>query len=112
MRRACAESRGGSDRGGLLEHELVVPGVDPHRVALPEVALEQAHRQRVFDQPLQGALERAGAVGRVPARLGDDLLRLVGQLERQPAFGEPVTQAPELELDDLTDLLPTQRRRG
>ena len=45
----------------LREDELAVLRVDAHRVALGEVALEQAQREWVLDEPLERALE-----GRAP----------------------------------------------
>jgi hypothetical protein len=36
----------------LLEHKLAVLGVDAHRVALLELALEQPERERVLDEAL------------------------------------------------------------
>ena len=86
-------------------------GVDADRVALGELALEQPLRERVLDQPLQRALERPGAVGRVPARLGEHLLRRVGQLERELPLGEPRAQPLELELGDLAQLLARRAAR-
>ena len=56
---------------GLREDEIAVLRVDQDRVAGDEVALEQPQRQRVLEQPLDRALERPRAVGRVPARFGD-----------------------------------------
>ena len=91
------------------EPDLTELRVRADRVALGELALEQPQRERVLDQALDRALERPGAVGRIPARLGDQLLRRVGQLEREPALGEPRAQPRELELDDLAELLARQR---
>ena len=89
----------------LREHEVAVLRVDADRVAVAEVAFEQPQRERVLEQPLDRALQRTRAVGRVPARLDDRLLRGVRQLEREPALGEPLAQALELQLDDLAELL-------
>ena len=54
-----------------------------------EVALEQPQRERVLEQALDRPLERPRAVGRIPAGLGERLLRGVGQLELEAALGEP-----------------------
>jgi hypothetical protein len=58
---------------------------------------------------LDRALERPGAVGGVPTLLGEQLLRLVRDLELDPPLGKPLAQTPELELDDLGELLAGQR---
>src|SRR3954471_21178780 len=81
---------------GLVERELAVGNVDVHRVALVEVALEESQRERVLDEPLDRALERARAVGRVPASVGEMLLRGVGQLEGQAPFCQPLTEPRQL----------------
>src|SRR2546430_2419900 len=81
---------GGHGRGRLLEDELTVPRVDANGVALAELALEQSQGQGVLDQALQRPLEWPGAVRRIPAGLGDELLRLVCQLEPESALGQPL----------------------
>src|SRR6266566_10039866 len=95
-RRGCA---------GLLEDESGAVRVDADRVALTEVALEQPQRERVLDEPLDRPLQRPRAVRGIPARLRDELLRRVGQLDLQAPVGEPVAQPRELHLDDLAQLL-------
>src|SRR5437773_10024820 len=82
--------------------------VDENRVAGGEVTLEQPQGERVFEQPLDRALERPRAEGRIPARFGERLLGSVGQLERELAFGQPFAQARELQLDDLGELFAAQ----
>src|SRR5436190_1221980 len=74
-------------------------------VALAELALEQSQRQRVLDQPLQRSLQRPRAVGRVPSRLGNELLGGIRQLEPEPSLGQPRAQALQLQLDDFAQLL-------
>ena len=64
--------------------------------------------KRVLDQALEGALERAGAEGWIPALLDDDLLSGAGQLERDLALVQAGSQARELELGDARDLLAGQ----
>src|SRR3712207_7685907 len=66
-------------------------------------------RSRVLDESLERALERPRAVLGIPPGLGDVLLCRVRQLERDPALREPLPQARELELDDVGDLLASQR---
>src|SRR5690242_1642912 len=99
-RRTCASSRsvaattstlgGGCGRSpGLLEADLAVLGVHADRVAVGEVAFEQPQRERVLDETLDRALQRPGAVRRIPARLRERLLRGVRELELDPPLGEP-----------------------
>jgi len=85
-----APSSGGEDRfADSLEGELaVVRRVDADGVAVAEVALQQPQRERVLDEPLDRPLQRPGAVSRIPAGVGERLLRGVGQLERDPPIGE------------------------
>ena len=54
-----------------LEGELVVANVRAHGVTFGKASLEQLERQRVLQHALDRALERAGTVGWVPARLRD-----------------------------------------
>ena len=51
----------------LFERQAVRAGVDDDRVAFAEVALEHPQRQRIEHPPLNGALERPRAVGRIVA---------------------------------------------
>src|SRR5574337_223847 len=101
--------RRGYLRRHLLEEQLLAPRVDSHRVALAELSFEKLERKRVLEQPLDRTLERPRAVGGIPARLREDLLRLVRDLELDLALREPLAQPPELELDDLGELLAGQR---
>src|SRR5581483_11618605 len=90
--------RGGRDRRRLLEHQLAAARVDEDGVALVELVLEQPQGERVLDQPLERALQRPGAVGRVPTRVGDGLLRRVRELQREPPLGQAPPQPGELQL--------------
>src|SRR5262245_5779725 len=110
MTRIVAKSgRGGLGRRRLLEGEPAVDRVDAHGLALLELALEQPERERVLDLALDRALQWPCAVRRVPAGLGEVLLRRVGQLEGQAPLGEARPQPSELEVDDLADLLTGER---
>ena len=74
-----------------------------------EPPFEQRARERVLDEPLDRALERPRAVRRIPALLGEQLLRLVRDLELDPPLREPLAQPRELQLDDVGELLARQR---
>src|SRR5207245_1625315 len=101
----------GSGRGGrgLLERELAVLGVDHDRVALAELVLEQALRQRVLDLALDRALQRPGAVSRIPAGIRDQLLRRRRQHEVDAALREAIADPVELQLDDVAELVARER---
>ncbi len=86
------------------DDDLAVLGVDLHRVALGQVALEQPQRERVLHQPLQGALERAGAVRRVVALCRHEVAGGVGEVDVDPAGRQAVAQALDLEVDHLPQL--------
>src|SRR6185436_7591980 len=73
-RRAVCSGDGRRHRGAL-EDELAVLRVDPDRVALGELTLEEPLRERVLDEALQRPLERTRAVRRIPAGLREHLLR-------------------------------------
>src|SRR5262249_58003548 len=56
----------GDDGVDALEDEVAVLRADADRVAVAEVALEQTQRKPVLEQTLDRALQRTGAVRRVP----------------------------------------------
>ena len=74
-----------------------------------EVALKQPQRQRILEQPLNRPLERTRPIGRIPARIADRLLRLVGELDLQVASSQPLTEPLELQLDDVLQLMARLR---
>ncbi|HUG65708.1 MAG TPA: hypothetical protein VMK83_10860 [Gaiellaceae bacterium] len=55
-----------------------------------EPPLEQFEREWVFHQPLDRRLQRPCAVGRIPALLGEELLRFIRDLERELALRKPL----------------------
>src|SRR5919199_1947958 len=76
-------------RGRFAEGELAVGrGVDDDVVAVDELALQQAHRQRLDQVLLDGPLERPRAVDGVEALARHQLLGRVGELERHLPLGQ------------------------
>src|SRR5207249_6229606 len=73
FRRSCGS--GGDRRLAPPEGELAVLVVQEHRVAVVELALQQAHRQRLDDLLLDRALQRPRAVDRVEPLAGQELAR-------------------------------------
>ena len=74
----------GADRSGdgarldalwCLDDQLTVARLDARRVAVAQPALEDGHRERVLQAALDHPLQRAGAVGRVVALLGEQVER-------------------------------------
>ena len=61
--------------------------------------------ERVLDVALDRAAERAGAHGGVPALFDQQVLGLVGEVERQLALRERLADPLEQQLDDGGDLL-------
>src|SRR5919202_7085747 len=95
---------------GFAEGELAVGrGVDDDVVAVGELALQHAHRQRLDQVLLDGPLERPRAVHRVEALASHQLFGRVGELEPHLALGQPLAQPAQLDLDDALDLLQAQR---
>src|SRR5712691_1969872 len=64
---------GGFFRARLAHDELTLLGIDHDRVALPELAVENGHGERVLNSALDHSFQRPGAVGRVIALVGDQL---------------------------------------
>src|SRR5438270_2447999 len=101
-----------SSRGqgyGLDEFELAVLDLHPDPVAVAEPALQHRHREPVLEQALDGPLQRPGAVGRVPAALGQERLGLLGQLQLDLAFRQPAAERLQLDVDDRLQLFAGQR---
>src|SRR3712207_3165517 len=79
------------------------------RVALAEGPVEDRGRQAVDELLLDDALERPRAVGRVVAEVAEQLLRGVGERDRDAAAGDPRQHAVGLQLDDLAQVLAPER---
>ena len=76
----------GGRRLGLFEHEVAVAGLDPDRVALGELALEQLQREAVDELALDHPLQRPGAVDGVVAEVAEKRPGVVGQFDLDPAL--------------------------
>ena len=83
--------------------------VDPHRVALADVAGQQLLGQLVADRGLHQPAQRPRPVHRVEAVHGQPLPAGVGDLQGEPALGQPPAQHVELDVDDVRELLGGQR---
>src|SRR5471032_2763160 len=83
--------------------------VHGYRVSLEEVPFEHLQRERIQHLPLTRPLERPCAVRRVEAFLHEIFLGLVRQLHVNLGLLEPLHQAPELDVDDLLQVLAAER---
>ena len=63
-----------------------------------DLAFQDGHRQRIFDVLLDGPAQRAGAVDRIVAALGQKLAGPVGQEQFQVLVGQAPVQAPDLDV--------------
>src|SRR4051812_1048316 len=73
-----------------------------------QLGAEHEVRERILDVALDRPAERAGAHGRVPALLDQEVLCVLGELELQLALCERLADAAQEELDDRLDLLLLQ----
>src|SRR4029450_8605261 len=90
------------------EYEAVGASVDLDRVALLELAREELHGQGVLDLALDEALQGPRAVRRVVALVGQVLAGFRGQRDRELSVRHALLQQPDLEVDDLSDVLLVQ----
>src|SRR6266568_9678125 len=74
-------------------------------VARLELAPQDLLRQRILDEALDGALERAGAVDGIVPGVRDGLSRRLGELDGELAVLEELPQPAELDLHDAADLV-------
>src|SRR5207302_7057024 len=106
--RSAARRWGGHSRL-LLEDDLAFPRVHLDPIALSEATLQEGHRKRALDQPLNRALERSGPVHRIPAALCEELPGGVADSQRQFAIRQPRLKTAELDVPDALQLLLGQR---
>src|SRR5438477_3655244 len=95
----------GNDRD--VDLDLVLP-LDENRRAGLERAAQDEVRERVLDVALNRAAQRPGAHRRVVTLLDQQLLRLVGQLDRNLVLAHLLAQAAEHQFDDVGDLFLRQ----
>ena len=121
----AADSPGGSvddvGGGGAVEHEVRRRARRRRRSCRRPCTCPSAARARSGRRPRAAARASAGgrrSRGRSPT-LRDVLARRVGELELEPALGEPRRELLDLDVDDLRDVAPPtaggtrrSRRRG
>ena len=93
----------------MLEDERAVLLVHADDLAGVPQALQQLLGERVLDERLDGAAQRAGAVDGIGAPLGDEVARGVGELDGHTLGHEAVAQVGDHELHDAAELLGGER---
>src|SRR5680860_1424201 len=93
------------------EAELIGAWLAVHHdgIALIEFRLQYAHRERILDEPLNGALERPRAIRWVITFLRNERFGCIGHTKRQLAIRCQLLQTFELELHDLRQILHRER---
>src|SRR6185295_10090221 len=90
------------------ESQSVTLTLDPNNVTRTILALQDLERNRILQQPLNGALEGPGSENRIVSLLRQELPRLRRDLETQVARGDQLLQVSQLKLNDAKDVLPAQ----
>src|SRR5580765_359411 len=98
-----------ASRLGRVDRQRAVHDVDPHGVALVELAGEELDREGVLELPLEQPPKWPGAERGIVALARQQVVRSVGELEGEFALGEPRRQAADLDVDDLPKV-PTRER--
>src|SRR3954452_17944310 len=84
-----------------LEDELAVVDVDGDLAPVGDLATDQLPRERIADGALDQTAERPRAVRRVVTGLGQPGSCGVGGVDADPAYGEPLLQQRQLQVDDV-----------
>ena len=90
------------------ENDLAVLHIDDHGLADVELLPQDALRERVLDQLLDGPAQRPRAQLRVVALLGQQLLGRRGELQPDALVLQLLADPPDHQVDDLDDLVPGQ----
>src|SRR5436190_7408250 len=87
----------------LIDEDLDLP-------VLGELPENETLRQSILNILLDGTAERARAVGTIAARRGDEpAVRLVGQRQPNPPFGQAAIELADHQADDRQQILVRQR---
>src|SRR5215218_9000137 len=96
--RGAGSSVDGDGAGGPLKVQLPIGGVDAHRVALGELALEQRQGELVDQLALDHPLQGPRAVGRVVAEVAEQGAGIAGELDLDPALEQATHELGDLEV--------------
>src|SRR6516164_2631333 len=83
--------------------------IDNHMISMQRFAVENSQRQRILDQLLDRPLQRPRSEAWIEAFAEDPVFRRIRQLERNLAIGQQSSQILQPQLDNLHQLLLTQR---
>src|SRR5439155_4530075 len=92
----------------LAEDQGPVARVRLDVVAVGELAVEQPNRQLILDLLLDQALQGTRPVRGIEASVCQEFPRLVGQRQRDGPLGQPLLQAPQLDIDDRSEVILRQ----
>src|SRR5437667_3481736 len=94
----------------LLKYERVsvLRPIDSDAVALRVLSLEHRDGERILEQPLNRSLERARPVDGIVALGHQQVLRGGCDVDRQLAVGQQPLDTPDLDVDDLLDIVVRQ----
>ena len=84
-------------------------GVDDDVIAVENFAVENLQRKRILDKLLNRTFQRTRAEVRVVTLGEEQVLRRVGEFQRNLAVGEQAANVFQAEFDDLDQLLFAQR---
>src|SRR5262249_30527703 len=107
---SCTRSLAQQRSPPSIERNLPLANADPDVRASGECAFQDALSQWVLHQALQATLDRARAEGGIVAGLRQVGARLRQKLDGERLLAQQPLQPGKLEVDDLLDLGPAQRR--
>src|SRR5437867_4441177 len=101
----------GGRRRDALERQVgpVLGPLDPHPVPLGVLAFGHGERERVLEQPLDGALQRPRPVHRVVSVGDDPLLRGRRHVQAEFAISHELREPRNLQVHDLPDVVARKR---
>ena len=95
--------------GCILKFESVIGDTDLDDVSGFELALEDRLRQRVFDLLLDGSLQWPCPINRIKTGIRKSVPRRIRKVNTHVALRQPIAQIPKLDVDDVANMLATQR---
>src|SRR5437867_1537515 len=104
--RFCVEPSWNASRG---ENQFVTPAGNQDVAALLQLAAKHVLRERVLDQLLDAAFERARAQRLIEALLDEQIHHLILEVQRDPVSLHAVRDLAEQDLGDRAHLRPVER---
>ncbi len=102
-----------SNRGGLAlnhgrERQPICACIDAYRLTLTELTLQQSERKRILQLALDHTLQRASAVDRIVADLGQVLAGRRADLEMVTGLLDSLCEPGQLDLNDAGQVVLRQ----